>query len=167
MAQATQSRHGDAAVRPHAQGVQRFPDSDPGAEQRSGSGRIQTGGKRMGEPVADDVLAGVAPQGGRSVVPVGAAVGQGREGVAGVLLAGPAHRALPAGIDDVADRDRVTDGEAGDGGPGFGHHARELVPRHQGTAPFAVVAADGVQIGVADTAAVRLPASCCPHCASP
>jgi hypothetical protein len=40
---------------PHAQAVQRFPDGDPGAEQRSGSGRIQTGGKRVGEPVADDL----------------------------------------------------------------------------------------------------------------
>jgi hypothetical protein len=84
----------------------------------------------VGESVADDVLAGVAPQGVRSVVPVDAAVGQGREGVAEVLLADPAHRALPAGIHDVADRDRVADGEAGDGGPGFGHHARELVSRH-------------------------------------
>lgn len=96
MAQATQSRHGDAAVRSYTQGVQGFPDGDPGAEQWSGSGRIQTGGKGVGESVADDVFAGVAAQGGRSVLPVDAAVGQGREGVTEVLLTGPAHGAPAA-----------------------------------------------------------------------
>jgi hypothetical protein len=172
--------------------VQGFPDGDPGAEQRRGGGGIQTDGKSVGEPFADDVLAGVAPQGGGSVAPVDTAVSQGREGVAEVLLAGPAHGALSARIDDVADRHGVADGKARDARPCFGHHARELVPRHQ-VAPFSVVAADGVQIGVADTAvvhpdrevvraqvpplyrcpsqrrrrAVRLPASCCPHGTSP
>lgn len=107
MAQAAQPRHGDAAAGSDAEGAQGFPDGDPGAEQRCRGGRIQAGGKDVGEPVADDVFAGEATQGGRSVMPVDAPVGEGREGVAEVLLAGLAHRALAARIDDVADRDGV------------------------------------------------------------
>ncbi len=111
--------------------------------------------QRIGEPVAYDVLAGEGPQGGRSVVPVGAAVGQGREGAAEVLLAGPAHGALVARVDDVAHRHLVADGEAGDLGPGRGHHARELMPRNQRGVRRAVPAVDGVQIGMADAAVVH------------
>ncbi|GAB3895679.1 hypothetical protein GCM10027612_48810 [Microbispora bryophytorum subsp. camponoti] len=62
MPQAAQPRHGDTAAGTHAQRVQGFPDGDAGAEQGSGGRRVQTRGKRVGEPVADDVLAGETPR---------------------------------------------------------------------------------------------------------
>ncbi len=154
MPEAAQPRHGDPAAGAHAQGAQGLPDGDAGAEERSRGGRVEAGRKRVREAFADDVLAGEAAQRGGSVLPVGAAVGEGREGAAEVLLARPAHGALAARIDDVADRDGAAGGEAGDRRAGLGHHAGELVARHQGVAGGAVVVADRVQVAVADAAVV-------------
>src|SRR5690625_633849 len=108
-----ESDHGDPASRTHTERPQRLPDSDAGTEQRCSCRRIQTGRKWVGECLAYDALARVATQGGRSVLPVAAAVGQGRKRVAEVLLSGFAHRFLAARVDDVAYRDRVTDREDG------------------------------------------------------
>ncbi len=75
---------------------------------------------------------------------VGAAVGQGRKLVAEVFLPLSAHGARTAGVDDVADRDGVADGESGDLAPDIGYHARELVARYQRRIVVVGVGADGV-----------------------
>lgn len=43
---------GDLGARPHAEGAQRFPDSDSGAERRGCGGRVETWGQVVDEGVS-------------------------------------------------------------------------------------------------------------------
>jgi hypothetical protein len=152
--QAAEPGHGDATAGAHTEGTQRFPDGDAGAHQRGGCGRVEAGGERVGEAVPHDVLAGEGAQGGRPVPPVGAAVGESREGVAEVLLSCSTHGTGAAGVHDIAHRDAIADREGSHLGPGPGHHTSEFVTGHQRRFRMLVMVAQGVQVGVAHAAVV-------------
>src|SRR5690606_32586941 len=108
-----------------------------------------------GEPVANQVFAGVGTQGDRAVAPVGATVGERGKFAAEVLLTGPAHGAVTAGVDDISDSDRIADVESGHITADFRYHTGEFVPGDEYRARLAAITADGVEVGMADTAVVH------------
>ena len=134
VAEAPEPDHPDPRAGPDVPAPQRLPHGDAGAHQRSDGGGVEPGRAVVDEAVADDVRRGPPAQRGRAVDPVATAVREGREVDAHVLVAGPAHAALAAGVDDVADGDRVADREARDVRADGRDLADELVPGHEGHA---------------------------------
>ena len=153
MAEAPEPDHADPRAGPDAPAPQRLPDGDPGAHQRSDGGGVEPGRAVVDEALADDVRRRPPAQGGRAVDPVATAVRERREVHAHVLVAGPAHAALAAGVDDVADGDRVADREARHVRADGRDLADELVARHEGHVAASLRrSAQRVQVGVADAA---------------
>jgi hypothetical protein len=60
--------------------------------------------------------------------------------------------ALPAGVDQAADADPVADRVPGDRGADLGDGPGDLVPRRERVVRVTPLAADGVDVGVADPA---------------
>ena len=87
---------------------------------------------------------------GDGAVPVDAAVGLGVAFQAVLLLPGAAVVALAAGVDDRADTDAVADGVLGHVGADLGDGAGDFVTDDLRVGDRAPVAADGVDVGVAD-----------------
>ena len=99
--------------------------------------------------LVDDDVGGVAAL-GDGAVPVDGTVGLRVAVQAVLLLPGPAVLTFAAGVDDGADPDPVTDGVLGHVGADLGDGAGDLVADDLGVGDRPPVAADGVDVGVAD-----------------
>ena len=95
-------------------------------------------------------MAGVAAL-GDGAVPVDAAVGLRVASQAVLLLPGPAVVALAAGVDDRANSDAVADCVLGYVRSDLDHGAGDFVTEDLGVGDGTPVAADGVDVGVADS----------------
>src|SRR5699024_9158765 len=84
------------------------------------------------------------------IVTVRAAIGEGGELPAVVLLSGQAHIAGAAAVNDVSDGDSVAWDEAGHPRPDLSDDAHELMSWHEGRG--AAIPVDGVKVGVAHPA---------------
>ena len=107
------------------------------------------------EVLGHDDVGGVAALGDGAVT-VDGAVGAGVAGEAVLLLAGLAVDALAAGVDHAADADPVADGVLGHVGADLGDDAGDLVAGNQRVGLRAPVAADSVDVGVADAGVLDL-----------
>jgi hypothetical protein len=102
------------------------------------------------EAVAHDVATGVAAERRAPVDAVPPAVGEGRELRTVVLLAAQTHGAGAAGVDDVADGDRVAGSERRHRGTDGDDLADELVTGDESGCRTGGV--EGVEVAVADPA---------------
>ena len=101
------------------------------------------------EVFGDHHVGGVAALGDGAVA-VDGPVGAGVAGQAVLFLAGLAVGAFAAGVHHAAHAHPVAHGVAGDGGANLGDDAGDFVARGQRVALRAPVAADGVDVRVAD-----------------
>lgn len=154
VAQPAHAHDGDPLPRTGAEAPQRRVGRDPRAQQ--GCGRLE--GDLVRDPAGEVLTDGEALRvaaGGRAAVGVVAVGPQGARQPAGrpgaeLLLAGPAHLALAAGVDHAAHADLVTDLEAGDRVSDPGDDAGDLVAGRERELRRAPLLAAGVDVGVAD-----------------
>ena len=157
MAETAHADDGDLGAFGDAPGAQRRVGGDAGAQQWRDGGGVEVLGDVEGERLGDDDGLRVTTGGRAPVVTVDAVVGT--DGVrAVVLLALLAPFALTARVDEATDTGTVADLELGDVGTDLGDAADDLVAGHHGVIHRAPLAADGVDVGVADSGVLDLDA---------
>ena len=149
VAQPAESDDGDLLAGAGAPVAQRRVGGDAGAEQRCGDVELDALGDPHHEVLGHHHVGGVAALGDGAVA-VHGAVGARVALEAVLLLALLAVDALAAGVDHAADADAVADGVLGDGRADLGDDAGDFVARRQRVLLRAPVAADGVDVRVAD-----------------
>ena len=128
---------------------QRGVGGDAGAQERGDLAEVERVGDAEDVVLVDDDVGGVAAL-GDGAVPVDAAVGLRVASQAVLLLTGPAVVALAAGVDDRADPDAVADCVLGYVRSDLDHGAGDFVTDDLRVGDGTPVAADGVDVGVAD-----------------
>src|SRR5690606_22895083 len=143
----------DLHPRPDLPVAKRRPGGNAGAQQRGDGGQLVLGvGDTQHEALADDDPLRIAAQRMPRWV-LGPAVVGADEALLAVLLQSIATGAAGlATVDHAADADGVAHLEAGDRAADRRDLADDLVARHAGIARAAPFGADGVQVGMADTA---------------
>ena len=155
VAEPAEADDGDLLAGARAPVAQRGVGGDAGAQQRRGDVELDALGDADHEVLGHDDVGGVAALGDGAVA-VDGAVGAGVAGEAVLLLALQAVDALAAGVDHAADADAVADGVLGDFRADLGDDAGDLVAGDQRVLLRAPVAADGVDVGVADAGVLDL-----------
>lgn len=146
--EAAETDDGDLLARSRLPVDERGVERDSGAEQRRRGGQRKVLGYPQGERFVDHDVGGVAAV-GQLAVPVAVVVGADVAGAV-LLLSRPAFVARAAGLDHDADADPVTGGEAGDGGAGRHHDARDLMAGDHRIGARAPAVRHLVDVGVAD-----------------
>lgn len=150
VAEAAHADDGDLRAGARVPVAERRVGGDAGAEQRRDLLDVEGLGDAEHEVLVDDDGLGVAALRDGAVGRVGAAVGLDVALQAVLLLTGRALLALLAGVDHAADADEVADLVLGDLGADLGDAADDLVADDLRVGDGAPLAADGVDVGVAD-----------------
>ena len=154
VAEAAETDDADLFAGADAPVAQRRVGGDAGAEQRRGCRRGRAGREGVDEVLGRDDVVGVAAVGALAVRSVGVVGVDGAAVGAVDFEVGLAVGAVHAALDDDADGGEVAGLEARDGGADGGDAADDLVAGDHGEEVVAPLAADLVDVGVADAAVV-------------
>ena len=154
MAEAADADHADLLARPRIPVPERRIGGDAGAQQRRDCGQVLlVVADARDEDVLDDDMVRIAAERVATQHLVLAIIGADKAGgLAELLLAGMAGRAMAATVDHTAHADEIADREASDVAADRGHPADDLMAGDGGIERAAPFAAHGVEVRMADAA---------------